>query len=139
MRRSAGQAALACALTVAALPTAAGADAADASPLTGPASGIAAAATAGVAASAVGERTIRLRAAVRELTSGPETRAGYERDKFRDWYDATGTAGTPATRCLPRSPGCPSAVRVMSPPVAGTPTTTVAPGLSNYRLAGYLC
>jgi len=88
MRRSAGQAALACTLTVAALPTAAGA--VDASPLTGPASGIAAAATAGVAASAGDERTIRLRAAVREVTIGPETRAGYERDKFRDWYDADG-------------------------------------------------
>jgi hypothetical protein len=62
----------------------------DASPLTGPASGIAAAATAGVAASAGDERTIRLRAAVREVTIGPETRAGYERDKFRDWYDADG-------------------------------------------------
>lgn len=36
------------------------------------------------------ERTIRLRAAARELATARERRAGYEREKFRDWYDADG-------------------------------------------------
>lgn len=37
-----------------------------------------------------GDRRVRLRAAVRDLPVGTETRTGYEREKFRDWYDANG-------------------------------------------------
>ncbi len=91
MRRCAGQALSACALTVAALPSAVTAVAvADAGPVGGPAGAVATAAIAGVAAPAIGKRNIRVRAAVRELTTGRETRAGYQREKFRDWYDADG-------------------------------------------------
>jgi hypothetical protein len=47
-------------------------------------------ALAGVSALVSSERTIRLRGAMRELVAARETRAGYEREKFRDWYDADG-------------------------------------------------
>ncbi len=51
------------------------------------------ASTASSAASrtaATSVRRIRLRAAVRDLPEARETRVGYQRAKFRDWYDADG-------------------------------------------------